>query len=439
MSYLSRLRNYFQPSQWNTAFKNLLIGHKLTLGFGSLVIITLLVVSMSFLASQFASVYIQRTQKLRVPAALTSVSAQSNLREMQSNIRAYIATGEPEYRYRYQQTRQAFEGDLANLNTLFNNYGGTDNIHNQRQTSEDWKEDLNSCKRVADNVHSQLQLLENYYCEWLKHPNEIIALQDDLLEKLPALKSFEQDLRKRIVATQQKVEQMMNEQKQRAPSKQNMALLYDMAEFQNTFSLSVSALRQHVMTRLLSFRFEYSVVVDDNKQIWDKLREEEQFLSPSQRALLDEIGQERQAFFKRQEDIFKQIDSDRYREDLFLFQGEAEPRATEMRKVLEDIVNDQQTSLNKELRAGGWSLIIGQLSTTIAGIVAIVLGFRMVKLLTQQIASPIVALTRATESIITGDRVARAPEESDDEVGKLARAFNNMAKHLKKSTNHNNV
>ena len=100
-------------------------------------------VGLSYLAGQVASVNIQRTQELRVPTALASANAQENLLKMLSNIRAYLATGKPEYRYRYQQTRQDFEADLAELERLFS----------VRNASQNWQLTAQEIKQaVIDDV-----------------------------------------------------------------------------------------------------------------------------------------------------------------------------------------------------------------------------------------------------------------------------------------------
>ena len=118
-SHSSSLKKYLRLSRFENSLRNLRIRRKLTLGFGPLVAITLLVVILSFLAGQVASTSIQRTQQLRVPTVVASASAQENLLKMLSNMRAYLATGEPKYRYRYQETRHQFEADIAQLDQLF--------------------------------------------------------------------------------------------------------------------------------------------------------------------------------------------------------------------------------------------------------------------------------------------------------------------------------
>ena len=94
------------------------IGGKLTLGFGIIVILTLIVVGLSFLSSRRASQKIDTTSQLRAPLALASSKAQADLLTMLSDVRGYLALGDPEYREGYSTASQAFEADLIELERL---------------------------------------------------------------------------------------------------------------------------------------------------------------------------------------------------------------------------------------------------------------------------------------------------------------------------------
>ena len=402
-------RDHFKLSRWETALKNLKIGRKLTLGFGSLVTITLFVVGLSYLAGRVASVNIQRTQELRVPTALASANAQENLLKMLSNIRAYLATGEPEYRYRYQETRHEFEADLAELERLF------------------------SVRNASADSREQLEILTTNYHEWLELPDRLIALRNNLLDNQPALKLLDKEGEKSIIVIQREIAQMLDEQEQRSPSQTNMSLLRNMAEFQSTFSLAVSALQSYLVTRSPSFRFEYNALAKANQLALQKLTTNQKVLSSNQQASLTEIAQQWETFFALPEQMFEVVDSDEYRQDLLLFQSQAEPLAQSMLEQLKQVVTEQQDTLARELQVGSRSLSLAQWQTLLGVILAMGVGLVMVKLLQRQIAEPIKRLTEVTSRIKDGELDAKASEESADEVGELASSFNSMADQLKES------
>ncbi|MCB0184601.1 MAG: hypothetical protein KDE31_10055 [Caldilineaceae bacterium] len=70
-----------------TRFNNLTIGQKLNIGFGILVLLLLLIVSLIFAAGQEATENINLTVDVRVPAALASTRAQSSLLKMRAAVR----------------------------------------------------------------------------------------------------------------------------------------------------------------------------------------------------------------------------------------------------------------------------------------------------------------------------------------------------------------
>src|SRR5512134_1199692 len=89
-------------------FNRLRIGGKLTIGFGILGALTMLVIGLSYLGSYRATLNINRTGEVRVPLALASARAQASLLRMQANVQAYLALGDDTYRSSYHRARQAF-------------------------------------------------------------------------------------------------------------------------------------------------------------------------------------------------------------------------------------------------------------------------------------------------------------------------------------------
>ena len=409
MTVNSSLRKHLRLSRFERSLRNLRIRRKLTLGFGSLVIITLLVVGLSFVAGQVASTNIQRTQQLRVPTVLASAGAQENLLKMLSNMRAYLATGEPKYRYRYQQTRHQFEADLARLDRLF------------------------GARNSSTEAAAQLATLEANYSRWLSLPDQLIALRDNLLDNQPALKLLDTEGQRSIIVIQREIAYMLDEQEARSPSRTNTVLLRNMGDFQSTFSLSMSALQSYLVTRSPAFRFEYDAVAKENQLALQRLTDNQAALSSDQGDRLAEIIQQRTLLFALPAQMFEIVDSDEYRQDLRLFQDEAEPLAESMLNQLEEIVTGQQDILAQELQAGSRSLALAQWQTLLGGLLAMGVGIFMVKLLQQQIADPIKRLTEVTSRIQSGDLDAKASETAADEVGELAYSFNSMAQQLKAS------
>lgn len=390
------------------AIRQLSIRDKLNLGFGTLVVLTFLLVGRSYLGSLEATFNINRTREFRIPAALTSANAQASLLRMTANVQAYLATGESKFRDRYQQSRQTFEAELAELDGLFAESSTTLELN-------------------------QLQKLQRRYQQWLPLTDRLLSLRNNQLENQPALKLLHDQGDVPIAVVLQEAAQLLKWQEQRSPSTENAVLLRKLVNFQSSFTLQVSALRGYLTTRNSSFRFDYVANAKANEAAWQALLQSKALLTAEQQASLAKIEQAREPFLQLPETMFAAVEGDRYREDLYLFQTESQPVADEMLAVLDQIVVDQQQSLTNDLKQGNESLISAQIQTGVMVLLAIAIAMLLALTLRRQIADPIKRLTRVTTQIADGDLTARAIVESRDEIGVLAATFNQMASSLKQS------
>jgi signal transduction histidine kinase len=384
------------------------LGSKLNLSFGALVFLTFLVVGRTYLSSGQAIDQIKQTQQVRMPSALTSAKAQKDLLKMLSDVRGYLATGESEFRDRYQQNRQEFERQLSELNQLLSH-------------------------RSTQKQQQQLQTLKTTYQKWSSYPDSLFRLRDSTLDNQPALKILEQDGELLIGGITHSLKQILQEQEERSPSMDNALLLQHMVEFDSSFSQWISALRNYLITRDPSFRFEYGSKLKTNQQAWEKLQQRRSAMSSTQQRYFDQIAQKRQVLLQLPDSMFTAVEGDRYREDLYLLRSQVEPQASEMLSLLGEIVNHQQTALTQELKAGSDSLFAAQWINLLTGLTAMGLGGGLAILFRRQIADPIQRLTDATTRITAGDFEVNAPIESQDEIGTLAMTFNQMVLYLKDS------
>jgi CHASE3 domain sensor protein len=389
------------------SLRNLKIGQKLSIGFGLLVMLTLVGATVSFIASRQATISINRTEDVRVPTALASTRAQKDLLKMLGDVRGYLALGESEFRDSYQQARRDFETDLATLKEL--------------------SPQLNETNRA------RLIKLENTFEQWSALPDTLFALRDDQLEREPAYRLLATDGLRTGAWLLIDLQSMMEAQTGRNPSPENIKLLGDMARFQGSFTAMLSGLRGYVTTRNRIFLQEYEVNLEANEFEWDKLRHKKLQLTPPQQSLLANIAQTRTQFLELPPQMFEALESDRWREDLYLFRIEAVPLAAEMQTLLEQMTADQQILLETDLSQGRGDLSAANRRTLIAGTVAVLLGGLLAVFFRENIAGPVRRLTAVAEQIRAGQLEAQADIESADEIGTLAETFNNMTGQLRQT------
>ena len=344
---------------------------------------------------------------MRVPAALTASQAQADLLRMQSDLRTYLAFGEPRYRDQYKDSAQNFKSDLVALRT-FND-------------------------QLSQQDSQRLQLLEESFAQWTQLDDPLFALREDQLDREPAYRLLATDgirfAGKVLIATNTLIET----QAESTPSKESITLLEDMAKFQGTFSAMLSAMRGYVTTRNRIYKGEYEVNLAANDNAWDRLQRQKGELSPSQQELLTTIEENRKAFLDLPASIFSTLESEEWRADLLLFQNEALPLSDKMLAQLNELVLSQQNILRIELAQGRADLARANQIGLYSGIFALAVALAMFFLLSSTIAGPIQRLTSVAEKIRSGDLEAKAQVESVDETGVLAATFNSMTTKLRQT------
>jgi signal transduction histidine kinase/DNA-binding response OmpR family regulator/CHASE3 domain sensor protein len=385
---------------------NLKIGSKLNIGFGLLVALTLVVIGLSYLGSFRTTTNINRTSDLSAPTALASARAQANLLRMQADVRGYLALGDRIYRDGYDLSRQAFEEDLATLGTLSRNWSNPQNKERLRQ-------------------------LQDAYMNWSSLPVQLFNLRDDQLQREPALRILIKEANPLIALIVVSIKSIIKTQQQRRElSAEDIDLLGNMTAFQSSFFAMIAGLRGYVTTGRENFKFEYASNLTINESAWEKLTEAQTRLNRNQHGKLKKIVQARRIFLTLPQKMFEAVEGEHAREDLYLFRTQAVPLTEAMLKLLDEMTADQQNLLQSDLKEGRDRLMSTQWQILIGGMVALFVGLGLAVMFRENIAGPVRRLTRVTEQIGTGDLTARATVESGDEIGKLARTFNEMSAKL---------
>ena len=177
-------------------FERVGIGGKLTLGFGALAALTLLMVALAYVAGRNATDDINRTEEVRGPASLVSAEAQASLLRMQSHLRGYLVLSDPQDAQAFAASRQEFERNLAALQTL----------------SADWGDD--------DDAR-RLRLLKTAYGRWAQLPQQLFDLHDNPLQNRPALRLARIELQPRRVRVLDEVDALIQSQKARPATPEN--------------------------------------------------------------------------------------------------------------------------------------------------------------------------------------------------------------------------
>ncbi|MDQ3248073.1 MAG: ATP-binding protein, partial [Chloroflexota bacterium] len=390
--------------------RNLQIGPKLRLGFGVLVLLTLLVVGLIFVAGRRAINTINLTENAHVPAALAAARAQSGLLQMQAAVRGYLAVGDLQNIDEYKKARATFQENLSHLVTL----------------SAGWQ---------AAPDKAQLDELVRTFAVGSALPERLFTLHDNPLQNQPAVQIENQHVQPASIILLRDVNALIAQQQSRALSADARALLTALIDLRTSLQAMITNLRAYAITEDMVFKVGYGEQLDVNSRAFGYLAAQQTGLDSEQRRVLASIDRARSTLLAYPQQIFAVVEGERSHEDVYLFKTEVEPQAARMLALLNAITARQQALLQADLSKGKRGLAGVQWQTLIGGLLALVLGLGMAYLFSENIAGPVRRLNDTAQRIGDGDLHAQAAVESGDEIGRLAHTFNGMTQRLQATIN----
>jgi len=403
-----RIQEFFAPL--TARLKPFGIGRRLTLGFGVLAAVTLLVVTLAFVAGRKATVDIDLTEGVRAPASLASAQAQASLLRMQLHVRGYLVLSDPLDIEQYHLARQAFEKNLAALQAMSGNWS---------REEANWVAELSAT-----------------YARWAMLPPQLFSLHDDPLKNRPALRITRIEIQALRIRILDGIDVMIGIQKTRGVAPQNRELLAALLGFQTSFDAMATNLMAYGASGEFNFKLAYGPQLATNAAIWNTLSSQRGLLSDEQRARLDMIAHDRAKLAELALQIVGILTGEHAYEDLYLYRTEAAPQAEVMLSLLGEITQRQQAQLQTGLARARDSLANARLQIVAGGLLAIVFSIAMAYLFRRSIVGPVRRLTDVAEQVAAGNLSARAAVESRDEIGALATSTNIMTQRLAETIEH---
>ena len=185
--------------------RDLSIGSKLNIGFGSLVTLFISLVVLSYFASSRARADFERTRDLRLPTAIASTIAELEMHEMVGNIQAYLTLGDPLFREDFEHDVEELEDLLATMDTLSPSWTNPDN-------------------------RLRLEELRTKFDSWLPLTQKMFKLRDDPVANQPAQRLLVDEARPAEGAILGNMETLIELQSKREPTADNMRLLKTIAD-----------------------------------------------------------------------------------------------------------------------------------------------------------------------------------------------------------------
>jgi signal transduction histidine kinase/CheY-like chemotaxis protein/CHASE3 domain sensor protein len=393
------------------AFQSPGIGARLTLGFGTLAAVTVLVVVLVSVAVYQVTGDIHQTKDVREPAAAAVTRTRASLLRMQLHLRGYLVLGDPQEIGRFHAERKAFEAGLSTL----------------QQMSSRWPE--------ADAARSVQELADSYR-RWIQLPQRLFDLHDDPLKNRPALRLARVDTQARHVLILDTLSRMIGLQRERADTPANRAVLADLLSFQSSFDALTTNLMAFGASGEPHFQLSYGSQLTINATLWNSLMGKRSQLTTEQQQLLATIARARGEIADLALQIIAIVNGDRAYEDQYLYQTQVAPQAEDLVQRLFTLAAFQETMLDRGLTSARDGLVAVSLAAGLGGLLAVVVAVVLAYVFRRSIVSPLDGLTGVAERVAAGDLAARAAVESNDEIGVLARSFNTMTQRLADAIEH---
>ena len=397
--------------KWLPGFRTRGIGARLTLGFGTLAFVTLLVVVLVLIGGYRVVGDIDLTEDVREPAAVASAQAQASLLRMQLHLRGYLVLGDPQDIAHYHAARTVFEGSLATL----------------QEMSGRWPQ--------ADAARSVQELVDSYR-RWAELPQRLFELHDNPLKNRPAVRLTRVDVQSRQVLILDALSRIIGMQRARVDTAANRKLLSDLLHFQSSFDAMATNLMAFGASGELNFQLSYGPHLAVNATAWHSLLNQRSQLTAEQQQLLGTIGTARSEIGELALQIIAIVNGDRAYEDRYLYRTQAAPQAEAMMERLSRLAAFQQDQLSSSLASAREALAGVRWAAVLGGLLAVVIAVMLAYVFRRSIVVPLHRLTGVAERVAAGDLAARAEIESKDEIGVLATSFNTMTQRLADAIGH---
>ena len=361
-------------------FNSLGLGCKLTIGFGVLVGITLLVVGLGFVAGLSATRAINATEEMREPILRAATEARANLLKMQVDMRGYLVSGNERNATQYDVSRIAFEQHLNILKSVFAN---------------------SNVDRDAQNIAE----VESIYRVWSKLPPRLFSLHDNPLENRLALQLARvevQPLRTQVLDQIDELLKLRVDNNEPRLS-EHRTFLANLLRFQTSFDAMVADLVAYAASGERNFKLAYGTHSAANNVEWDLVFSRRTSLPAAHREKLDAIAQWRIEVLDLASRIFTIMESDQVYQDLYLYRTQAAPQAERMMTLLGEVTKHQQTLFRIDLRQARDSLSAARVETVTGGLIAAIFGILMAFLLRRHIVDKLRQLTGVAEQVAGGD------------------------------------
>ena len=389
---------------FSTYIKNLPVGKKLTVGFGAVLFI--LVMLVAFIEYKLVAQDTLQTQviELRFPTNIAGHDLVNGINHSLAALRGYMILGNDSFK---QQRLNAWQDIDHNLNIM-------------SEMSENWTE----AKNIA--MLKELKLVLGEFKAAQEKVEEISHSPDEQ----PAMKILLIEAAPRASKIVKAITGMINEEKKLAANSQRKALLATFADSRGSFAMGLASIRGYLISGDQKW-------MDDFQQRWavnsarlKTINANYSLLTPTQRKHFKAYVAMRKEFSPLHSKMFEIRGSDKWNMANYLLSLEAAPQASKALEILSAMVESQNLLVGSDAAALQQASTNLKIVSIIAAILAVGVGAFIALFITKMITSSLTEAIKASKRIAAGDLSGHITIDTEDETGQLLQEMKHMQEKL---------
>ncbi|MGM0643723.1 MAG: PAS domain S-box protein [Thermodesulfobacteriota bacterium] len=382
-------------------FRNMDVSSKLNFGFGALLVLLVLIITLCFYTVYMAHEDISRSMDEFYPVTRDVENVQQKLWSMISKERAYLVLG-----------GEAELEDFRRAEKLF------------KEKFEDLKE------TVSVEDYTILKEVEEKFEDWHAYSEDVFELRKKPVENYPALRIYKSDIQSLRVSVFRYIRALRSRIEKSSPSEENIQLLVPLLEYKNSLEKVLTNLEEYAQTGDKTFYYLLESYLDSNGEHLNRLAELGESSEDAVSNLVESIRMDHTLILGTIPDILEIAGSEKWSISLNIFKTRITPVVNKMIGTLERLDKAKREQLTTLLENTGRQLKILEKVMIFTAGVAAVLSFFSLWVVFHTFTKPVRSLTNAAESIAQGNFYTRCSLDTKDELGRLAKSFNTMTGRL---------
>ncbi len=312
-------------------FKNVKIGTKISIGFGIITLLLVLLVSITIMQVKKASDITDRVLDLRVPTAMSSLEMINGMNHSLAALRGWIILGKDKFKdERNAAWSKEIEPALAKMTKFSQNWTNPDNIE-------------------------RLKKITLYIKDFKKYQKEIEDIAHDINNQ-PALKILFKDAAPQASVLVSNITKMIDIELKQPSTPQRKALLGMMADVRGTTDLGLANIRAYLLSGDEKFKKLFDKFWAKNARRFADLTAQSKLLTPAQKKAFNKFSEARKIFNPLPPKMFKIRAGDEWNIANKWLGTKAAPTAFKIKTELDAMISNQKKLMQKDIDKAGSSI-----------------------------------------------------------------------------------